>query len=62
MKARIVIEVERRDGNVTDDDLRAATKSVKKNVDTIDINGEPLGPWIRIDGLRWSYRVEEVKP
>lgn len=44
MKVRIVIEVDRCDEAVADFDLRAATKGVTKEIDTIDIGGKPLGP------------------
>lgn len=61
MKMRIVIDVERVDGPLTDTDMSAALRSTKQNIDIPDVSERLVGPFSR-DGLRWSYAVEEVKP
>lgn len=69
MKMRIVIEVERGDGPVTDADLQHAAKVTTGLVEVADakIDGEayssPVGSYAGADSnIAWSYRVEEVKP
>jgi hypothetical protein len=59
MKLQIVIAVERDGGPLTDEDVRDATKAVSKAIE-VDDKDYNVGPYLRTDGLRWAYSVEDV--
>ena len=60
---RIVIEVERKDGALTDADLRAACERTAKIVEVIDADESPFGsPIDNGNGVLFAYSVEDVKP